>query len=471
MNERFAPVLFISNFSIKETEMLLEEIIAKRVAALNCENLDGNIRHIMKRNIMDSFASICGSLNDREMLLNFARLVSGEASGSDLDIWGIQKRGSFTDTFFVNSIMARRSDLLSTYLSPNNMGGVHPSDNVALALILADWRKMNGTQLLITVHTMFYLSAAFSSYYNPEPANYDHDAAATFITALAIGNVLGCTEEQLVNVQRIAGMFGLDINQAGIGQITDWKHCTYASCALRGLQAAKLALAGFQAPAEIYEGNAGVNHFFPHIESFFEPTPDLGRIIFKRWPALVFCQTPIDVSLDLSAKISDKKAIESVTVKTYEVAYRNGALPSADNPTSRAGRTHSIPYCVATALLKPVSYEDFDESRASDPDLVELLKRINIVNDPELTKAYPEKSPCVIEITLKDGTNIRGDRDYPKGDPHDPLSDHEIEEKLKTYFFFAANDSEKDVIIEKLWKLEEQSSLDWLVLPLKQRLI
>ncbi len=454
-----------------ETEMQLDKIIAKRVVALYRKRLDSEMQHIMKRNIMDSFASICGSLKDREMLLNFDRLVSGVASGSDLDVWGIQKRGSFTDTFFVNSILARRSDLLSTYLSPNNMGGVHPSDNVAIALILADWRKMNGTQLLEAVHTMFYLSAAFSTYYNPEPANYDHDAAATFITALAIGCVLGCTEKQLVSVQRIAGMFGLDINQAAVGQMTDWKHCTYASCALRGLQAVKLAMAGFQAPPEIYEGDAGVNQFFPHVKSFFEPPPDLRRIIFKRWPALVFCQTPIDVSLDLSAKIPDKKAIESVTVKTYEVAYRNGALSSAQNPISRAGRTHSILYCVATALLKPVSYEDFDESRASDPDLIELIKRIHVVHDPELTKAYPAKSRCVIEITLKDGTSIRGDRDYPKGDPGDPLSDHEIEEKLKTYFFFAANDSEKRAIIEKLWKLEEQSKLDWLISPLKRRLI
>lgn len=158
--------------------MQLEEIIAKRVAALYREKVDSGMRHIMKRNIMDSFASICGSLHDRELLVLFDRLVSGVASGSDLDVWGIQRRGSFADTVFLNSIMARRSDLLSTYLSPKNMGGVHPSDNVALALVLADWLKMSGAQLLETVHTMFYLSAAFGTYYNPEPGKYDHDAAS-----------------------------------------------------------------------------------------------------------------------------------------------------------------------------------------------------------------------------------------------------------------------------------------------------
>ena len=451
--------------------MQLEEIIAQRVTALYREGPDDATLHVMKRNVIDSFASICGSMNDREMLANFDRLVSGAASGSDLDVWGIGRRGSFADVFFANSILARRGDLLSTYLSPNGMGGVHPSDNMTVALILADWRKFSGRQLLQTLYTMFYLSAAYATYYDPEPARYDHDAAATFITALAIGCVLGCSEQQLVEVQRIAGMFGLDINQAAEGEMTDWKHCTYASCAYRGLQAVKLAMAGFQAPPEIYEGKAGVNRFFPHAEAFFDPPPDLGRIIFKRWPALVFCQTPIDVALDLSARIADKRAIEAVTVRTYEIAYRNGALESATHPVSRAGRTHSIRYCVATALLKPVRYDDFDAPRGRDSELVELMQRIAVVNDPRLTSEYPAKSRCIIEVTLKDGTKIEAERGYPKGDPNDPLSDEELEEKLRAYFFFAADDSETDAVVDKIWKLDLQADVDWLLRPLKRRLI
>lgn len=87
-------------------------------------------------------------------------------------------------------------------------------------------------------------------------------------------------------------MLGLDINQAAVGEITDWEHCTYASCAMRAVQAVKMARAGFQAPSDIYTGAAGVDHFFPHADTVFEAAPDLARIIFERWPALVFCQTP-----------------------------------------------------------------------------------------------------------------------------------------------------------------------------------
>jgi 2-methylcitrate dehydratase len=451
--------------------MLLEETIARRVLGFSYESLDADLLHIFKRNILDSYAGICGSLKDKELLSHFDRLVAGPASGSDLDVWGINRRGSFLDAFFMNAILARRSDLLNSYLSPNSMGGAHPSDNVALALTLADWRKMNGKELLATIHTAFHLSAAYATYYNPEPAKYDHDATATFYIALTAGQALGFSLEQLIQVQRIAGMFGLDINQAAVGQMTDWKHCTYASCVLRGIEAVKLALAGFQGPPEIYEGPAGVSHFFPHTDAIFDPPPDLKRIVFKRWPALVFCQTPIDVALDISGTIRGKAAIQSVLVKTHEVAFRNGAIPEAYHPTSRAGRTHSIPYCVATALLKSVKYEDFDKPRASDGVLHQLMAKVYVVEDPEITRAYPAKSKCVIVASLADGSTVEGERDYPKGDPNDPLSDKEIEEKLSEYFFFAVNKTEQDEIIARVWRLEEQKNLDWLIAPLKRRLV
>ncbi len=359
---------------------------------------------------------------------------------------------------------------MNQYYFPVEIQGSLEDHNVALSLTLADWKKMSGKELLSIIYAAFYLSAAFATYYNPEPVKYDHDATATIYTTLIIGKALGLSEEKLVLAQRVAGMFGLDINQAAVGQMTDWKHCTYASCALRGFQSVKLALAGFQAPPEIYKGTAGVNRFFPHSDAIFDPPPDLTRIIFKRWPALVFCQTPIDVALDLSPKIKDKSIIQSVLVKTYEVAFRNGAIPAAYHPTSGAGRTHSIPYCVATAMLKPVRYEDFDEPHASDDALNGLIAKVKVVEDHEIDHAYPAKSKCVIIVTLADGSTIQAERDCPKGDPNDPLSDREIEGKLSDYFFFAADNAERDSVIERLWRLEEQSSVDWLIVPLKRRL-
>jgi len=149
---------------------------------------------------------------------------------------------------------------------------------------------------------------------------------------------------------------------------------------------------------------------------------------------------------------------------------RNGATTAAWHPTTRAGRTRSIPYCVATALHKPsVGYEDFDEPRASDPAVASLMANIAVAEDPRLTKAYPAKSGCVIDISLSDGSAIRGSRDYPKGDPADPLSDAEIEDKFRRYFFFGQDPSEAGRIIERIWALDRQSDIEWLTSPLKRR--
>ncbi|MEZ5116991.1 MAG: MmgE/PrpD family protein [Candidatus Nanopelagicales bacterium] len=450
------------------TAPTMEEELSARVLSLSRQELDDGLRHLLKRNILDSYAGICGSLRDARMLATFDRLA--DASSGDIAVWGIGRPAALGDAVFANAILGRRSDLLDTYLAPNGMGGAHPSDSVALVLTLADWLGLTGDQVLTTAHVAFWLSATFATYYDPESSGFDHDAVATFSTALTIGQALGCTADELTLAQRIAGMLGLDTNQAALGQVTDWKHCTYASCAVRGLMAVRLARAGFEAPPDIYGGVAGVDRFFRHADALFEPPADLGRIVFKRWPALVFCQTPIDVALSLADRVTDPAAITDVEVRTYQVAARNGATAAAAHPTSRAGRTHSIPYCVATALLGRVAYEDFDKPCSSDPTLQSLMGKVRVVVDDEMDAGYPQGAPCAITVTLSDGATVEARRDRPVGDPGDPLTDAQLEAKLRQQLFFV-DEQEQDVVIACLQTLEARPDVQPLLAPLRRRLV
>jgi len=462
--------MLIQSVKGRRALILLEQTISERLANITIESLDEGQLHTLKRHVLDSYAGICASLKDTAMLRQFERLTFKPGSGPSIDVWGVQKPASIDNALFMNAILARRSDLVNTYFSPNSMGGGHPSDSVALVLTLADWLAMDSRSFLNSTYLAFYLSAAFSTFYDPESANYDHDAMATFHTALVIGRAMGLSKEQLTEAQRIAGMLGLDINQAAQGNVTEWKHCTYASCALRGLQAVRMARAGFHGPPEIYEGEAGINQFLPHADAFFHPPPDLQKIIYKRWPGLVFCQTPIDLARKFTDKLPDPKAIASVDIYTYAVAIRNGAILSSYHPGSRAGRSHSIPYCVSLALLKPVEYEDFGEAHVHNVVLNDLMAKVKVFEDPRMTRDYPAKTSCRMTITLADGSTIRASRDYPRGDPQDPLSDLELESKLRKYFL-SGDDAEADRVIDFLWRLEEQRHLDVLLAPLKRRRI
>ena len=342
---------------------MLENSLAQFVAKISSKDISPSTTHLLKRNILDSYGGICASLQDVDMIENFDRLTSQTQVDQGVSVWGLQRKAVPVDAIFMNTILGRRSDLVNTYMSPDKMGGSHPSDNVSLVLSMADWLGITGQDVLTSTYVAYILSCIFADYYNPEHNQYDHDAQALFYLPLVIGFTMGLSVDQLTEAQRIAGMMGLNINQAAMSEVTDWKHCTYASCAQRALHSVKMALAGFKGPVDIYEGEAGINRFIPHGQSMLDSLPDLNSIIFKQWPALVFCQTPIDVAIELASNIDDYQSIDHVEVYIYKKAIEEAAIASSYHPVSRAGRTHSLPYCVAVALaMKTVKYSYFDDA-------------------------------------------------------------------------------------------------------------
>jgi 2-methylcitrate dehydratase len=154
---------------------------------------------------------------------------------------------------------------------------------------------------------------------------------------------------------------------------------------------------------------------------------------------------------------------------TTRIAVKNGAAEGAYQPESRAARTHSIPYSVATALLKPIEYADFDEPRSRDETLQTLMAKVTVVEDPALNAAYPATATCEISVTFADGSTSTRRRDVPREDPADPLSDDDLSAKLRTHFDFARDDLEREDVISRLWRLEDQPDVDWLLEPLLRR--
>ena len=452
---------------------MLENELAQYTHEITFEKLDPGTIHLLKRNLLDSYAGICASLQDKGMLAKFDRMASMIPNEKGISVWGINRKANESEAVFMNSILGRRSDFVNSYMSPIKLGGSHPSDNVSLVLTLADRLEKSGKDTLTFTYPAYYLSCAFANFYYPEKSHYDHDVQALFYTPLVIGFMMGLTVDQLTEAQRIAGSLGLDINQSAMGEVSDWRHCTYASCAMRALQTVRMALAGFEGPKNIYEGEAGINRFMQHSQSFWDPVPDLGSIIFKQWPVMVFCSTPIDVALEIAHKIDDYQSIDKIQVLIYKLAKERAGLESSYHPIGRAGRTHSIPYCVAAALvMKTIEYNYFDDDFiGKERGVADLIPKVMVVEDKKMTETFFDGAPCKIIVTLKDGSIIEGHRDYPHGDPHDPLSDQEIESKAYEYLSLIVDKGEARTIIQRVWNLESESSIEWLVDPLKGRVL
>ncbi len=91
----------------------------------------------------------------------------------------------------------------------------------------------------------------------------------------------------------------------------------------------------------------------------------------------------------------------------------------------------SVPYCVAVAALdRKVGQAQFAADRVAAADVRDLLARTEVVAVPELTALYPEKFPARVTITLRNGEKLTAMRNFPTGDPQQPLSAAELEAKF-----------------------------------------
>ena len=65
-----------------------------------------------------------------------------------------------------------------------------------------------------------------------------------------------------------------------------------------------------------------------------------------------------------------------------------------------------------------------------DPTIRAQLNKVEVVADPEIESLFPELQRVHVTIVTTDGREFSKQIDYPKGDPRNPLSDREIEEKF-----------------------------------------
>jgi len=151
-----------------------------------------------------------------------------------------------------------------------------------------------------------------------------------------------------------------------------------------------------------------------------------------------FDDLPIDESGDVVYSMArlqglDVAAIAAIDIRTYEFAYREiGSGREKWRPATRETADHSLPYIVAAALVDG-TFSDaiFAPARFTDPRILALADRIAIAEDPALTRAFPQKFPCRVEVTLNDGSRRAAAREVPHGHHDDPLTDAEVEAKFR----------------------------------------
>src|SRR5207245_2751964 len=89
--------------------------------------------------------------------------------------------------------------------------------------------------------------------------------------------------------------------------------------------------------------------------------------------------------------------------------------------------------------------------------------KIEVVADPEIEKVFPALQRVIVNITTKDGQTFTRQLDFPKGDPRNPLTDTEIEEKFAALAEGVLSKSAQQKVKDAIWNLERVGSVSKLM--------
>ena len=90
-----------------------------------------------------------------------------------------------------------------------------------------------------------------------------------------------------------------------------------------------------------------------------------------------------------------------------------------------------------------------------DPTIRAQLKKVEVVADPEIEKVFPALQRVIVNLTTIDGRTFTKQLDYPKGDPRNPLSDAEVEEKFAALAEGVLSEGAQKKLKDAIWNLEK----------------
>lgn len=349
---------------------------------------------------------------------------------------------------FINGSGIRYLDYNDTYLS---LEPAHPSDNIAALLAFAEEKKSTAREFITAVALAYEIQCQLCDAASLRKNGWDHVTYLPISVACGASKLAKFNIEQTRNAIALAIAMGVYTRQTRVGELSEWKGLAAANAAYNGLRAVKLTEAGISGPRKIFEGKYGfrpqlfrTSDFKENFYRFLEEKPAPKKILdtyIKNWPIEYHIQAVVEKILNLRKdypEIIDIDSIILIEIETYEAALSIVGDEPKWNPRTRETADHSIPYCVARALLDgKIDLNSFMEEKINDPNIKKLINKIILKENADFTALYGKSFPVEIKIVTKIpdtdiGARIIYSRPiyYPKGHPRNPLTDEELERKF-----------------------------------------
>jgi 2-methylcitrate dehydratase PrpD len=167
-----------------------------------------------------------------------------------------------------------------------------------------------------------------------------------------------------------------------------------------------------------------------------------------------------------------KHDIKAANVKRVAVG-TNHNMPNAlihHQPKNELQAKFSMEFCMAILLLeRQGGLEQFTDAVVNRPDVQAMIARVHFGVHPDAEAAGFDKMTTIIEVELNDGKVIRGQADFGKGSPANPMSDAELAEKFSQCAAWGGLGREQAKAVQDLvWNIEALADVNELTRLLRK---
>ena len=184
----------------------------------------------------------------------------------------------------------------------------------------------------------------------------------------------------------------------------------------------------------------------------------------KAFPTEALTHTHISAALNVvrKNKISSDQ-VEEVKITTIARACDILFDPHKYRPESRETADHSLPYCVAAALVDhEITTNTFSEEKMKDPRIWDVIDKIKGEASVEFEEMFPEKQPSKVVLRTKDGKRYEEYLEYPKGDPREPMTTEDLDAKFAALSANLLSSDRQREVKEAIFSAETMTCRDFM---------
>jgi 2-methylcitrate dehydratase len=439
--------------------------ISRWACDLTYEDLSDAAVREAKRYLLDSLGCALGGFQQHDVKIAL-EVLEQHAGAGPATVIGTGQRLDPISASLLNALMVRVMDYNDIYWKQDPS---HPSDIIPAAMACGERAGKAGRDLIlgIVLGHEFEMRLCEAAFPGIRERGWHHATLTAFVSPIVAARMLDLDPDQMQHAIGISGSRMATLGAVTAGKLTMMKNTVDPMATQSGVLAALLAEKGYSGPEHVIDGKEGLAQCMGpewKLEILEEGLGDGFRITqcgMKAFPTEALTHAPISCTLDL-IKENDLAPddVEQVHIRSLARAADILADPTKYDPRTKETADHSLPYVIAAAVAeRQVTPLQFTNEKIMDPTIRAQLHKVEVVADPEIEALFPELQRVIVTIRTTDGREFSKQIDYPKGDPRNPLTDQEIEEKFEALAAPIMPAEERQELKEAVWNLENVQSI------------